>query len=463
MGREIANKYCHEIPSDPDKFSFVRDIKINFDPVLRDRLEEVVLTTPTSQEFLRDALAGITINGFLEHIPRLVSDQITLGRDMYSIESWRYVKMHFEEGDTERIHIPKAVEKADLKKEYVDLAKKSYETYETLVGMGVPKEDARFAFLWSFDSNVVFSLQGPKLVDFCLTNFNSPYESIRNVAREMLMVFKTQFPKTAERLRIMTAGDGLKKGERDLLNYIRETLWLKPDEEMDKSWMVNDPLKMVAVAAHTCYKEAAPSEFSDGFLVERQTRLVTNTVSSGHVSVAEHPHFLVRFAMSQPGIQQLRRHRIPVQRAQDMWVAAEGEYPLIVPPSIQQRPQALDLYYQVRQKSVEFRRLGISKEVTLSELDNAVMVGVRVPAFLVTNATDAIHIGKLRLCNKAQWEIRSWMYNLSEYLVTTAPELFTKLGPGCFTGKCREKDPCGHPEDYLKWRDRIIWQNKNNE
>lgn len=461
MGREIENKYCHEIPSDPEKFSFVRDVKINYDTVLRDRLEEIILTAPRSQVFVEEALAGVTINGYLEHIPRLVSDQITLGRDSYSIQSWRYVEMHFEKGDAQKIHIPEAVKKANLEDEYAELARKSIEAYEAMREMRVPKEDARYAFLWSFDSHAAISLQGPKLVDFCLANLNSPYESLRKVAEELLAVFKTQFPHTAEMLEMMAARDGLSKEERSLLNYIREPLWLKPGEETNKSWQVNDPFRTVSIPAHLCYAEGAPTEFVDNYSEAEQQKIVGDTLSSEHKSVAEHSYFIVRFAMSQPGLQQLRRHRIPVQRAQDMWVAAEGEYPLVVPPSIQKRPQALDIYREVWQKSVEFRNLGISKGVPLAELDNAVMVGIRVPVFLVTNATDALHIGKLRLCRRAQWEVRKWMYDLSEYLITTAPELFTKLGPTCFTGECQEKNPCKRPDIYQDWRNKIIWPKQN--
>lgn len=446
---------CHEITSDPEKYKVLRRVEIGFDPLYRDRLEEVASVVPTSQEFFREALAGITLNGSLEHVPRLVHDQITIGRDVYTAQSWRYVTMHIQEGELGRIHIPKAIQEKGLTNEFIELSRTSIAAYNRLAKMGIPEEDARFAYLWAFDSNVVFALQGPKLVDFTLQNLNSPYESVREVAREVLKAFGQEFPKTAQRLRIMSAGDGLKSGEREMLDTVRKSLWTKPWEEMSVSWLVRNPCRVDAVAAYSCKQENPPSVFAEKFSEETQKKVLAATLNSGHTSIAEHAHFFVRFAMSEAGIQQLRRHRIPVQRARDMWIAAQDEYQIVVPPTIKRNPEAEVLYRQVWEGSVKFRHLGVEKGVPLPELDNAVIVGVRVPAFLVTNATDIIHIGSRRLCNTAQWEIREWMYRLAECLVRTSPDLFVKLGPECFKGKCPEQKPCGHPEDYRNWHQKI--------
>lgn len=452
MGRIEEKEYCHQIPYETTS---VKRTQIGFNPEHRDRIESELQKVEPKQKYLEEALMGVTFNGSLEHVSRLVHDQLTIGRDVYSAQSWRYVRMHLNQGDLSRVHPPEAMIKAGMLSEYVRLSQISIEGYDQLVKLKIPKEDARFALLWAFDSNIVIALQGPKIVDFAIDNLNSPYGAVRQAADEVLEIFAQEFPITAEKLRSLAAKEGLTDLERQSLDYVRQPLWPE-DQTMVFSWMVNNPTETTAVAARTCWQEKPPSEFVENFPIEKQRDRINEANSAGHTSVAEQPHFIVCSAMSQPGIQQLRRHRIPVQRARDMWLNAQGEYPVVVPPTIRALPEAEDIYRKVWQATVDFRSEGIKRGVTIQELDNVVMVGIVVPIFLVTNATDIIHIVRRRLCNLSQWEIRNWTYQLAEILGKTAPDLFNKMGPNCFVGKCMEPEPCGRPQDFRNWRKTIF-------
>jgi hypothetical protein len=180
MPRSIEIGYLsHEVDLPKDQETpHVKRVEIGFDPEYRDRLENVVISENVSPEFLREALTGITFHCSLEHIPRLVQDWITKGRDCYSAQSQRYVTMHLTKEDPSRIHSSSEFEAAGLQNEYSNLAATSIDAYNRLIKLGVGREDARFVFLWSFDCNMVVTLQGPKIVDFAIRNLNSPYYDV---------------------------------------------------------------------------------------------------------------------------------------------------------------------------------------------------------------------------------------------------------------------------------------------
>ncbi len=60
------------------------------------------------------------------------------------------------------------------------------------------------------------------------------------------------------------------------------------------------------------------------------------------------------------------------------------------------------------------------------------------------NARELHHFFALRLCRRAQWEIREMARRMLAIAVERAPLLFEKAGPGCLRGRCPEgKMSCG--------------------
>lgn len=438
----------------PVEKSHVKEMEIGSSLEFKNALEQAISEKYFNAESLRQTLAGLTVSFSLEHVPRLDHDLITLGRDVYSAQSWRYVRMHIEKGDIYRIHPPECIKNAGLETGFGYLAGLSISTYELFVEMGIPPEDARYVFLWSFDSNIVVTLQGPKLVDFAIDNLTSPYQAIRSVADEVVETFGQEFPMTAKNLRKVARKEGVSFEDRIRIEEMRAENLYGYKDEVTVYPLSTDPVKMAAVAAKACYQELAPSEFSESYRRKEQERILKNIIASGHTSVVEHPHFLVKFAMSEANRQQIRRHRIPIQRALSMWSAAK-DYEVVIPSSIESNRKAKEKFFYVWQASKEFIKEGLEQGVPAPELDHGVIVGIKVPSFLVTNATDLLHIGRRRLCRRAQWETRDLMYQVAEVLIKKWPVLFESLGPNCYQGKCREKESCGRPDLYQKWRAEI--------
>ena len=76
-----------------------------------------------------------------------------------------------------------------------------------------------------------------------------------------------------------------------------------------------------------------------------------------------------------------------------------------------------------------------------------------VPTTLVMtmNARELLHFFSLRTCNRAQWEIRHLADEMLTICKRLSPGIFDQAGPGCVTGSCPEKRPCGHPRNSGEW------------
>ncbi|HUV43111.1 MAG TPA: FAD-dependent thymidylate synthase [Patescibacteria group bacterium] len=454
LGREplLGELYClrAESPFPPEE-AHVKEMEIGCSPELRDTLEQMVSEKYFNAEGLRQALAGIVVGFSLEHIPRLDHDLITLGRDVYSAQSWRYARINIEKGDLSRIHPPKCIMGTEFEGQFLELANQAMAAYNQMVEMGIPKEDARYVFPWSFDSNMVVTIQGPKLVDFAIDNLNSPYQAMRDMAEEVLQTLGQELPMTIENLKRVAKQEGISFEDRMRIEEMRAAYLYGYEGEVIVHPLSFNPVGRAAVAAKTCWQEKPPSEFVTDFSREEQLRVLENIIESGHTSVTEHPHFLVMGAMSEANGQEIRRHRIPIRRAMTIWEAAK-RYQVVIPPSIEANPRAKELFLQTLGLSKAFIGKGRELGFPEPELDHGVLVMISVPTFLVTNATDILHIGKRRLCDRAQWESRDWMFQIAEVSIKNYPELFEELGPSCYKGKCQESKSCGHPEIYQQWR-----------
>jgi thymidylate synthase (FAD) len=68
---------------------------------------------------------------------------------------------------------------------------------------------------------------------------------------------------------------------------------------------------------------------------------------------------------------------------------------------------------------------------------------------MTMNARELFHFFSLRLCKRAQWEIRNMTSLIYMILNRDFPILFNDefCGPDCVIASCREVKPCGKPYD----------------
>ena len=64
------------------------------------------------------------------------------------------------------------------------------------------------------------------------------------------------------------------------------------------------------------------------------------------------------------------------------------------------------------------------------------------------NARELLHFFSLRMCNRAQWEIRELAWQMYALVAPLAPAVFADAGPGCVRGACPEgKRSCGRADE----------------
>ncbi|OGP77517.1 MAG: FAD-dependent thymidylate synthase [Deltaproteobacteria bacterium RBG_16_64_85] len=211
-----------------------------------------------------------------------------------------------------------------------------------------------------------------------------------------------------------------------------------------------EPERLVALAARLCTSPAAIADLQEDVSRKDVRRLVRRVLSMGHASVLEHVVFTYGVeGISRATSHQLVRHRIASYSQQSQrYVAATFGY--VTPKTIgdgQGRKRALAGQFEKHMEEsarlyTEMLSAGIPPEDARFVLPNATETKI----LITMNARELHHFFALRLCRRAQWEIREMARRMLTLANEKAPLLFETAGPGCVRGRCPEgKMTCGDP------------------
>jgi thymidylate synthase (FAD) len=162
--------------------------------------------------------------------------------------------------------------------------------------------------------------------------------------------------------------------------------------------------------------------------------LIRKVFKSGHLSIAEHITFTYGISgISRSCSHQLVRHRLCTfsQQSQRYTDLSKSKIDWIIPDSIYKDEYAL-AYYNEALKAIEKAYLycvdiGIKAEDARFILPNACPTNITV----TTNLRNLMHIMGLRLCSRAQWEIRQVFKEMQKQTVEQYPFLKDYLQPNC--------------------------------
>jgi len=206
-------------------------------------------------------------------------------------------------------------------------------------------------------------------------------------------------------------------------------------------------LKTVYTACRTCYSADAPINiYNSTDDEEKMLKLIERVISSGHYSTIE--HIQVSFAISNVSrvcTHQLVRHRhMSFSQKSQRYVKEKGQFDYIIPPTIEKNSELKEKFEnfmgEISKMYCEFTEAGIPAEDARFVLPNA------AASSLVTslNLREMIHLANLRLCTRAQDEIRSLVKAMCKELVKEEPWLKSYLVPKCERlGFCDEDKSCG--------------------
>lgn len=258
--------------------------------------------------------------------------------------------------------------------------------------------------------------------------------------------------------------------------------------------MTKNPIDVMWVAARTCYSEKSPIEMwedrygatSDGCehtqewteqCTEKHWKLVKQVLSSGHASIAEHVYFTFCIeGVSRALLAQITRHRAGIvfsvqsQRYVEIKEKASKIYKLCTDietckvgkadKAMHELKEILDKYFIIEWAdkleqwdvtdlgvygTILYRYLreieeGKKPEDARAILPNATKTNITMSI----NLRELMHVSNLRLCTRAQLEIRQLFQAIKKEVEKYEPNLASLLVPSCEVhGFCVEHKCCG--------------------
>ena len=228
------------------------------------------------------------------------------------------------------------------------------------------------------------------------------------------------------------------------------------------------PEEAIALSAKLCYSKSTIEDLKEKITQKDQSAFIEKLMGMGHESVLEHVTFSFGIeGVSRVLLAQLTRHRIASFSVQSQrYVSYENGFGFIMPDSIAALGEVAVQQYREQMNTIESWYVEWQKKLGKGEKSNEdarfVLPNACETRLVVTmNVRELRHFFSLRMCNRAQWEIRNMAEEMFRICFETAPALFMDAGPACIRGKCPEGEKsCGMAAEIRKNRDALIQSRK---
>ena len=190
-----------------------------------------------------------------------------------------------------------------------------------------------------------------------------------------------------------------------------------------------EPEMLAGYAAAKCYKGKDPR------------KSLEVAMEGGHESVLEHAVFTFEVdEVSRVLLAQITRHRLASFSVQSQRYTG-ADMSMVTPKSMctyDLIDDIADVRQAVERLYKHARALGIPHE----DCRYFTLQGGHTGFVMTMNTRELRHFFSLRMCSRAQWEIRELADKMLELVKEVAPVLFADAGPGCVRGACPEGDKC---------------------
>ena len=159
---------------------------------------------------------------------------------------------------------------------------------------------------------------------------------------------------------------------------------------------------------------------------------IGDAIIHGYWSVLEHSVYTFSIeGISRVASHQLVRHRIAsyTQMSHRFAKPVDEYYRPVYPPSAERRAKDVieEAYRDAYEHYYRLLELGVPEEDARYVLPN----GVNTNVVVTMNARELYNFFALRLCSRAQWEIRLVAWRMLEEVKKVHPRLFKYAGPNC--------------------------------
>ncbi len=224
------------------------------------------------------------------------------------------------------------------------------------------------------------------------------------------------------------------------------------------------PEETVALGAKLCYSRSTVEQLKERISSKDQGEFIDRLMAMGHESVLEHATFTFGIeGVSRALLAQLTRHRLASFSVQSQrYVSYEQGFGYIIPPRIRELGEDAVREFQSQMDTMEQWYKGWQQKLGSGERSNEdarfVLPNACETRLIMTmNVRELRHFMSLRMCERAQWEIRALATEIHRLCMQAAPALFRDAGPGCLRGKCPEGEKtCGKMNEKREARKQMI-------
>jgi thymidylate synthase (FAD) len=195
-----------------------------------------------------------------------------------------------------------------------------------------------------------------------------------------------------------------------------------------------NPDRVCSAAAFTSWKKKDTKQLFEDLSDKEAFDFLRKVIGFGHTSVTEHAVFTFSIkGISRSCSHQLVRHRIAsyTQQSQRYVKFSPKEIEHVIPESISKNPKMKRKYEEMIREIASFYeemlKEGVHQEDARYILPNAAATNLIV----TMNARSLYNFFGLRLCARAQWEIRELAERMLKEVKKVAPVLFENTGARC--------------------------------
>lgn len=336
---------------------------------------------------------------------------------------------------------------ASAEEKYTAQMDKLFNSYQRLIDMGVPKEDARFVLPYCFYSNFICSLNARELLHMLkamLFGRGSAYPEIKALGAEILEQAKKYAPG------VFSCLDNFESKKNDFTDISQF--------KSQRSYPVSAPAKTVRLVSQTANAQrviAAAALTAETTLTDEEadrilddgenlSKIIEAVINSSRPRPLEFANYAFKlYNVSLSCVTHIARHRIQSIVIPSLTLANRRRY--ITPPSVEKNSELKAIYNEAFETTAalydELKSLGVCEE----KLIYCLLSGNSLDISLSMNARELLLFLKLRTCSRAQWETREYACEMLEILRSSCSAVFGFYGPSCVVdGVCPEgKLSCG--------------------
>lgn len=347
----------------------------------------------------------------------------------------------------------------NLQQIYYEHEKELFAQYESLLTLGVKKEDARFILPYSFYSNIVMGVDAHTLKDMIIKFTKTEYAKFTEVKEfgdKLYQIAKEYMPYLIDIIDEypLNLENGVNTYLSKNISKYNHKILEKPTL-ISRTANIDDTILISSIMRHFQY------DYNHAELVyERACKenpnfkheLMRKIAFEGDQKELAQVNFEFQIPLSYAVLTHLTRHRTHPIMVSNFTTADLSQYK--IPPEIVKNNELLSSFKWIFSNNKDLQGMFRNNLVCEEDLIYFILSGVMSNTVTNLDGKTMAHILSLRECEKAQWEIRYAANGIHREVskLEDASEFSKILGPTCVTqGFCKEgTESCGRIKKLKK-------------